>query len=62
MNDIHTKIYPRKLLGVQILSLNYNNGHNILRLFPPQMKQSMIISCKLPQGLPNDLRLRISEN
>ena len=32
MNVIHTKIYPRKLLDVHILSFNYNNGHNILRL------------------------------
>ena len=29
MNVIHVKIYPRKVLGVQILNLNYNHGNNI---------------------------------
>ena len=52
----------------------YNHFLNILRLFDilivflsPQAKQSMIISNKdgiyeLPHKLPNQLRLRISEN
>ena len=31
MNVIHVKIYKRKVLGVQILNLNYNHSHNILR-------------------------------
>ena len=69
MNVIHVKIYPHEVQGVQIISLNYNHGHNVLILFDsyqicflPQVKRSVVISCKLPHELPNDLRLRIFEN
>ena len=56
------------------MSGNYNDGHNILRLYDtlpnflsPQVKRSVIISNKdgiyeLPHQLPNNLRLKILEN
>ena len=61
------------LKSLAIMSSTYNPGHNSSRLFAllpffsPQVKRSVIISNKhsiyeLPHELPNDLRLRSSEN
>ena len=63
-----------KLRMMKNILINYDDGHNILRLFnryqilfSPQVKQCAIVSNKhgieeLPNELPNDVRLRILGN